>query len=138
MTALTRLSMSLEQPLLEQLEQLVAERGYANRSEYFRDLIRDQLVQREWAQDQQVVGTITLLYNHLQRQLSERLTQLQHHHHHQIMATTHVHLDEAMCVEMILARGTASELRHLLSHLQQQRGVVHAAMSMTSTGRALG
>jgi len=137
MSELTRLSMSLEQPLLQQLEQLVAEHGYANRSEYIRDLIREQLVQREWQQDEQVVGTITLLYNHLQRQLSERLTQLQHHHHHQIMATTHIHLDETMCVEMILARGRASELRHLLSHLQQQRGVVHATLSMTSTGGQL-
>ncbi len=137
MSDLVRMSMSLEESLLQQLEELVQEHGYANRSEYIRDLIREQLVKRQWDKDDEVVGSITLLYNHHQRMLSQRLTQVQHHHHHAIMATTHVHLDEDMCVEMILARGKASELRHIVDHLQQQRGVVHASLTMSSTGKNL-
>ncbi len=137
MSDLVRLSMSIEKPLQEKLERLVAEKGYENRSEYFRDLIRDQLVREEWNADAEVVGTITLLYNHHQRMLSQKLTELQHHHHDSILATTHVHLNEEMCVEMILARGKATSLRHLVNHLGQQRGVIHASLTMSSTGERL-
>jgi len=111
--------------------------GYVNRSEFVRDMIRDRLVQREWEKNQQAVGTVTLVYNHHTRQLSRKLTGLQHRHHGIILATTHVHLDSDICVEMILAKGKASHIREIADLLRQQKGVLHAALSMSSTGRRL-
>ena len=137
MAELVRLSLSLEKPLLKQLERLVKRSGYTNRSEFVRDLLRRRLVEEEWKGDQVVVGTVTLAYDHHARGLGERLTDLQHHHHDAILATTHVHLDEQMCVEMILMKGRAHELKHIAEHLRQHKGVLHAALSMSSTGNKL-
>lgn len=137
MTNLERLSFSLEGPLAEALSRLVIDSGYSNRSEYIRDMIRDRLVDREWERDEEGVGTITLVYDHHLRRLSEKLTELQHHHHDIILATTHVHLDAHLCAEVILAKGRGSEIRHLADTLRQQKGVLHGALTMSSTGRAL-
>jgi CopG family nickel-responsive transcriptional regulator len=137
MSDLVRLSLSLEKPLFDKLERLVRQRGYANRSEFVRDMIRQNLVQTEWQRDQEVIGTITLVYDHHRRQLSEKLTSLQHHHHGAVLATTHVHLTEHLCAEMILIRGRASLIRKLADQIHQQKGVLHAELSMTSTGTRL-
>ncbi len=137
MSNLRRISLSIEEPLLKRLEKLVQEYRYANRSEFVRDMIRERLVAQEWEQDQEVVGTITLLYNHHIRQLSEKLTSLQHHHHTAILVTTHVHLDEHLCVEVILARGRAEHIRDIVNQLRQQKGVLHTALTMSSTGLQL-
>lgn len=132
-----RLSFSIETPLVERLEQLVAESGYANRSEYIRDMIRERLVEREWEADREALGAVTLIYDHHQRRLTERLTELQHHHHGHVLVTTHVHLDERLCAEVIMIRGRASDIRSLADQLRSQKGVLHGALSMSSTGKRL-
>ncbi len=133
-----RLSLSLEETLYERLESLVSEHGYANRSEFVRDMIRQRVVQQEWqAQDKEVVATITLVYDHHQPRLSEKLTDLQHDYHSLVLATTHVHLDQDMCAEMTLLKGPAYQLRQLTDRMQQQRGVLHAGCSTATTGHAL-
>ena len=137
MSDLVRLSVSIEKPLYKRLERLVRDSGYSNRSEFIRDLIRDELVERQWEHGDEVVGTITLLYDHEVRQLSKKLTHLQHHHHDAILATTHVHLDARMCAETILVRGKASAVRQLADQLGQQKGVLHASLSVGSTGKEL-
>ena len=137
MSDLVRLSISLEESLLARLDRLVAESNYSNRSEFIRDMIRDLLVRREWDRDEVVVGTMTLLYNHSTRGLTERLTDIQHHHHRQVLAVTHVHLDEDVCAEMLLIKGRAAELKTLSDSLRQLKGVIHASISLSSTGRAL-
>jgi len=137
MSDLVRFSVSVERPLYEQLETLVARNEYTNRSEYVRDLIRNKLVQEEWNSDEEAIGTITLVYNHHLRQLSERLTKVQHHHHRQILAVTHVHLDNDLCVEAILIKATAGEIRHVANELQREKGVIHAGLTMSTTGKAL-
>jgi CopG family nickel-responsive transcriptional regulator len=134
---LERLSFSLERPLLERLEALRQEAGYANRSEYLRDLIRGRLVERAWELDQEAVGTITLVYDHHVHQLNEKLTALQHDHHDVIMATTHVHLDHHHCVEVILVRGRAGRIRAIADALGKQKGVLHGGLSMSATGKEL-
>jgi CopG family transcriptional regulator, nickel-responsive regulator len=134
MSNLVRLSLSIDEPLYQRLEQMVAESGYANRSEFFRDLIRSRLVEREWERDTEAVGTVTLLYDHAAHDLSSKLTHLQHHHHKAVLATTHVHLDERLCIEMILVRGHAREIRRLADELGQQKGVLHANLAISSTG----
>ena len=137
MADLERVSFSLERPLLDRLEALRAEAGYANRSEFLRDMIRSRLVDRAWELDEEAVGTITLVYDHHARGLNERLTGVQHDHHDVILSSTHVHLDHHHCVEVILARGRAGEIRSIADALQKQRGVLHGGLSMSSTGKEL-
>ncbi len=138
MSELTRLSISLEKPLADQLERLVQSSRYTNRSEFIRDLIRHRLVEQQWAdQKQEVVGTITMVYDHHARQLSEKLIEIQHDHHDHILATTHVHLTHDLCAEMIMVRGSAARVREVADRLRQQRGVLHAELAMSSTGEKL-
>ena len=137
MSDLVRTSFSIERPLLARLEQMAARGRYTNRSEFLRDMIRQHLVEQEWQANGVAVGTITLVYDHHSRLLTEKLTDEQHRHHEVILATTHVHLDEHMCVEMILTRGPAKQLRELAGLLSKQKGVLHAALSMSSTGKKL-
>ncbi len=137
MSDLVRLSLSIEKSLLERLEGLVRSRGYTNRSEFVRDMVRDRLVEEEWALDREAVGTITLVYDPRTRELSHKLTGLQHRHHGIILATTHVHLDDDICVEVLLARGKASSIREIADLLRQQKGVLHATLSMSSMGCGL-
>jgi len=137
MSDLVRFSVSVERPLYEKLEALVAENEYTNRSEYVRDLIRDKLVHQEWEAGDEAIGTVTLIYNHHLRQLSEKLTAIQHSHHQQIMAVTHVHLDNDLCVEAILIKAPAADIRHITNALQRQKGVIHAGLTMSTTGKKI-
>lgn len=138
MSNLVRLSMSLEQSLYEKLEALVARSRYTNRSEFLRDLIRDHLVEQEWAESPgDLLGTISLIYNHHQRGLSEKLTRLQHGFRGTILATTHIHLDHHHCAEMIMVRGRAGDIRRLADDMHRQRGVLHARLTAGSTGKQL-
>ena len=100
-------------------------------------MVRGRLVEQEWERNEEVLGTVTLIYDHHSRFLSENLTDLQHHHHSAILATTHVHLDEDMCAEMILVKDRASEARKVADLLRQSKGVLHATLSMSSTGKQL-
>lgn len=137
MSDLVRFSVSVERPLYEQLEELVEKSNYTNRSEYVRDLIRDRLVKEEWAAGAEAIGTITLVYNHHLRQVSERITKIQHHHHRQILAVTHVHLDDDLCVEAILIKAPSDTIQHLANELQREKGVIHAGLTMSTTGKHL-
>jgi CopG family nickel-responsive transcriptional regulator len=137
MPDLVRLSISIEKPLYARLERLRRQARFRNRSEFLRGLVRDKLVERQWQADEEALGTVTLIYNHRQRQLSEKLTDLQHHHHHHVLAATHVHLDVDLCAEMVMLKGPAEELREIADRLRQQKGVLHAALAMSSTGRKL-
>ncbi len=138
MSDLARVSISLEQPLLNRLERLVRAAGYSNRSEYIRDLIRERLVEQQWAdRKQEVVGTITLVYDHSARRLADKLVDIQHDHHDQVMATTHVHLSHDLCAEMIMVRGSAAVVRRIADQLRQQRGVLHATLALSTSGEPL-
>lgn len=137
MSSLVRFSLSIEKALLDRLERLLRNSRYGNRSEFIRDMIRNRLVEEEWKVNREVVGTVTLIYDHHKHELSRKLTHLQHHHHGLILATTHVHLDEHMCAEMILARGPAGRIRKMADLLHQQKGVLHASLSLGSTGKRL-
>lgn len=138
MVEMVRLSFSLPQPLLERLETLMRQQGYTNRSEFVRDLIRDCQVAQEWqATHEDNLGTITLVYNHHLHQLSEKLIDIQHTFYPAIMASTHVHLDQHRCAEVLLVRAPAAQIQHLADHLRQQKGVLHATLALNSTGQLL-
>jgi CopG family transcriptional regulator, nickel-responsive regulator len=134
MSELVRLSLSIEKPLYDRLEEMVKQSGYENRSEFIRDMIRHQLVRQQWDGNEEVVGTVTLVYDHHASNLTNKLTDLQHHHHGAVLATTHVHLDLHLCAEMILIKAKANEIKHLADLMRQQKGVLHAELSMASTG----
>ena len=138
MAELVRFTVSMEQSLFDELEKQVADSDYRNRSEFVRDLLRERLVEREWARGRQLLGTISLLYDHHVRGLSERLTHAQHHFVGKVLATTHVHLDEHLCAEMIMVRGSGKEIKTLADRLRREKGVLHATLSTSTTGRSLG
>ena len=137
MSDLVRMSVTMEKDLYDRLEALLAGGPGANRSEFIRDLVRERLARDAWKNNEEAVGTITLVYDHEARDLAQKLTHLQHHHHDAILATTHVHLTEELCAEMIMVRGRASEIEGLAESLRANKGVLHAAVSIGSTGKRL-
>ena len=137
MSKLARLSFSIEEDLMKKMSRLMKRGRIKNRSEFIRDLIRSRLVELEWEKDAEAIGTITLVYDHDTRRLSDKLTQLQHKHHNAVLATTHVHLDHHLCAEMIMVKGRARLIQDLSEALGQQKGVLHASLSMSSTGKRL-
>ena len=137
MSDLVRQSFSLEQSLLDRLDRLVEQSRYTNRSEFLRDLIRDKLVERAWEENEEALATITLVYDHHAHDLMRRLTELQHDCRADVLATTHLHLDHHLCAEMIMIRGTAGDIRALADQIRQQRGVLHAALAISSMGKQL-
>jgi CopG family nickel-responsive transcriptional regulator len=137
MSDIERISLSIEKTLLVQLERLVAASHYENRSEFIRDLIRNCLVDQEWAGGQDLLGTISLVYDHHVRGLTERLTEIQHAFAGQVLATTHIHLDHQLCAEMIMVRGCGQEIKALADQLQREKGVLHARLAAGTTGQQL-
>jgi CopG family transcriptional regulator, nickel-responsive regulator len=137
MPELVRLSFTIEKPLWERMEMMRQAAGYSNRSEFIRDLVRSRLVDETWDKDEEAVGTITMVYNHEQRQLSDKLTSMQHEHHHAVLATTHVHMDRHLCAEMVMVKGRPSLIRDMAEAMRKQKGILHVALSMSSTGHEL-
>lgn len=138
MPDLVRISISLEAGLAERLDRLARRCQYTNRSEFIRDLVRQRLVRQEWADARQaVVATITLVYDHHARELLDRLVEIQHQHAEHILASTHVHLSHEMCAEMIMVRGKPARIQRLADEMGKQRGVLHASLSMATTGATL-
>jgi len=134
---LKRFSVSLKENLLADFDRFIRRCRYGNRSEAVRDLIRKALVQHEWEADKNVIGVITLVYDHHQHQLQEMITQLQHDFHNQITSTTHVHMDHDNCLEVIIVRGKAVEVRELSERLIALKGVKNGNLAMSSTGKNL-
>ena len=133
MSDLQRIGVAIDGELLEKFDELISRRGYTNRSEAFRDLIRADLSQDVAERPTtQVVGTITLLYDHHVRLLSEKLTSLQHDHHHNILSSLHVHLDHDHCLEVIVLEGKAGEVRKIADLLIAAKGVQHGNLTMTA------
>ena len=133
-----RFSTSLESELMKSFDAYLRRRGYPNRSEGVRDLIRKALVADEWAEDRaDVMGVITLVYDHHRRNVLERITDLQHDAQAMIVSTTHVHMDHHNCLEIIIARGHAGELRLLSDRLRALQGVKSGALTAATTGRGL-
>jgi CopG family nickel-responsive transcriptional regulator len=138
MGRLSRIGVAIDSDLLEKFDTLIEKRGYTNRSEAFRDLIRDELVQKAWqSPDSQVVGTVTIVYDHHVRLLSEKLTDLQHEFHHYILSTLHVHLDHNHCLEVLVVKGKASAVQKIADTLISTRGVKHGRLTITSSGAEL-
>jgi CopG family nickel-responsive transcriptional regulator len=137
MSDLVRFGVSLDKSLLDRFDDLIRKKQYTNRSEALRDLIRSELVQREWQRGSDVAGAITLVYDHHQRDVMSRVTDIQHAFQEAIISTQHIHLDHHNCLEIVAARGKAAKVRKLADALRSIKGVRHATLSMSSTGREI-
>jgi CopG family transcriptional regulator, nickel-responsive regulator len=133
MGELSRIGIALDSDLLDRFDAFIGAQGYTNRSEAFRDLIRDRLIRQsvQFPQEE-VVGTITLVYDHHVRLLPERLTELQHDHQRSIVSSLHVHLDHDNCLEVLVVRGQSSEVETLANLLISIKGVKHGQLTVTT------
>jgi CopG family nickel-responsive transcriptional regulator len=138
MAKVFRFGISLDKALLDKFDQLIKEKNYANRSEAFRDLIRQELVRKEWQQGKEIAGAINLIYDHHKRELVNKLMDIQHNYQKLIISTQHIHLDHNNCLEIIAVKGAPKEARKLADTLKSVKGVKHGTISMSSTGKAIG
>ncbi|MEN8142045.1 MAG: nickel-responsive transcriptional regulator NikR [Thermodesulfobacteriota bacterium] len=136
MAETVRFGVSIDERLLGKFDLLIADKGYSNRSEAVRDLIRNTLVEDKWdhGDDEEMVGTVSLVFNHHTRELSDKLTEHQHSHHQNIVSALHVHLDAHNCLEVVVIKGKAREIRRLADELIGTKGVKHGRLMTTSAG----
>jgi CopG family transcriptional regulator, nickel-responsive regulator len=135
MPEVIRFGVSIESPLLERFDELSGRKGYGNRSEAIRDLMRSALVDEQWdVGEAETVGTVTLVYDHHASDLSDKLNQQQHSHHEAIVSTLHVHMDARHCLEVVVLRGKANEIRRLADELIGTKGVKHGKFVASTTG----
>jgi len=137
MDKLVRFGVSLEKDLLIKFDNLAKERNYACRSEALRDLIRQELVQKEWLTGEEVAGVITLIYDHHKRELVNKLMDIQHDFGGMIISSQHIHLDHNNCLEIIALLGFPKEAQKLADNLRSVKGVKHATLSMSTTGKGI-
>lgn len=137
MTRLVRFGVSLDRALLAEFDRLIDQKGYATRSEALRDLIRGNLVEEEWDDGRETVATVTIVYDHHVRDLTETLTDVQHDSQHLIVSSLHVHLDHDHCLEVLVLRGKGREIKRVADVLIGTKGVKHGQLVRTTTGTRL-
>lgn len=137
MAGIFRFGISLDKDLLDKFDRLIRDKNYSNRSEAFRDLIRQELVKKEWQEGREVAGAINLIYDHHRRELLNRITDIQHDFQKLIISTQHIHLDHNNCLEIVAVQGSPREVQKLADTLTAIKGVKHGALSMSSTGREI-
>lgn len=138
MSRTVRFGVAMEKLLLDKFDQLIIKKGYQNRSEAIRDLVRNNLVEEEWKiGNKETVGTVTIVYSHHVRELTDILTELQHRYHSEIISCMHVHLDAHNCLEVMAVKGQADKIKQIADKLIATKGVKHGKLVMTTTGKEL-
>jgi CopG family nickel-responsive transcriptional regulator len=132
---LVRTGLSLERELLERFDTAINRKGYQNRSEAIRDLIREHLVEEAADENKMIVGTLTMVYDHHQPNLSAKLIEAQHEAASKVLAATHVHLDHHHCLEVVILKGRSGEVKSLADRILSLRGVKHGQLTVTTTGK---
>ncbi|MBX7169732.1 MAG: nickel-responsive transcriptional regulator NikR [Pyrinomonadaceae bacterium] len=134
MSELSRFGISVEKGLLKSFDKLINQQGYANRSEAFRDLMRDALVKSQLENETEtgnVIGSLTLVYDHHASDLNDKMNDLQHRHYHLVVSVTHVHISHDDCLEVIVLRGEVQEIKTLANSLLSLKGVKHGQLFVT-------
>jgi len=134
---LKRFTISLDEKLLDKFDTFIKQQKYVNRSEAIRDLIRSSFVEEEWQADKDVIGVISMIYDHHQPNLQEKVTEIQHGYHQQIVSATHIHMDHHNCLEVVIVKGKAGSVNELSDRLRSLRGVRNCNLAMSTTGRDL-
>ncbi|MBN1163448.1 MAG: nickel-responsive transcriptional regulator NikR [Candidatus Krumholzibacteriota bacterium] len=137
MSNLIRFSVSIDKGILDKFDRKIQREGYPTRSKAVSDLIRDDLVEQEWEEGKEVAAAIVMVYDHHKRNLSNRLTHLQHDYHELIISSSHVHLDHCNCLEIVVVRGTPGRVRELSRRLKATKGVKYCSLAAASTGSGL-
>lgn len=137
MSELFRFGISIEKDLIDKFDKHISKENYPNRSEAFRDLMREKLIKAEWKSGDIVAGAITLVYDHHKRDLLNVLTDIQHDHHSLIISGQHIHLDHNNCLEIIVVKGKPGEINQLANKLKSAKGVKFGQLSMATTGKAI-
>ncbi len=133
---LIRFGVSMGKDLLGEFDSLCKAKGYENRSEAIRDMIRNLLIENQLKEENtEAVGTLTLVYNHHQRELEEKLTEYQHNHLNEIITSVHIHLTSHLCLEVLLLRGKAKEIKKVADGLIAAKGVRHGRLVMTAVSQ---
>lgn len=127
-----RITISIEDSLAEQFDALIERHGYENRSEAFRDLLRERIenVRKNDDQVQYCVATLSFVYDHHERELASRMAEIQHHHHDLCVATMHVHLDHDSCLETVVLRGLFKDVRAFADKIVAHAGVRHGSVNI--------
>lgn len=123
--------------LVDKFDKLIKERNYTNRSKAFGDLIRQELIKKEWLEGKEIAGAVTLIYDHHKRELLNKITDIQHDFQKIIISTQHIHLDHNNCLEIVAIKGAPKEAQKLADTLKAIKGVKHATLSMSSTGEGI-
>lgn len=137
MTQLLRFGISLPKELVDKFDNLIRGKNYTTRSKALGDLIRQELIQKEWQEGREIAGAITLIYDHHKRELLNKVTDLQHDFQNLIISAQHIHLDHNNCLEIVAIKGDPREARRLANALKSLKGVKHATLSMSSTGKEI-
>ncbi|MCZ6563900.1 MAG: nickel-responsive transcriptional regulator NikR [Deltaproteobacteria bacterium] len=133
MSKISRFGVSLEEDLLRSFDRSIAQLGYANRSEAIRDLIRDHLIQKKVSGSKgEIVGVVTLVYDHRTHRLGDTLADMQHKADVAINASLHIHLDENNCLEVIVIRGESQEVHGVAGRLIATKGVENGKFITTA------
>ena len=135
MSELVRFGVSLEKGLLEKFDKLIREKNYTNRSEAFRDMIRQELIKKEWLEGEDIAGAITLVYDHHRKDLLAKITDIQHDYQKMIISTQHIHLDHDNCLEILAVRGKSNGVKVLADTLKAIKGVKNGTLSMSTVGK---
>jgi CopG family nickel-responsive transcriptional regulator len=138
MSKVFRFGISLDKDLLDKFDLIIKNKNYSNRSEAFRDLIREELVKKEWQEGKEVAGAITLIYDHHKRKLLNNLTDIQHDFQKLIISTQHIHLDHDNCLEIIAVKGNTKKIQKLSDTLKSIKGVKYGTLSMSTIGKDIG
>lgn len=136
--ALRRFGISLDDILLKRFDTQISKKGYKNRSEAIRDLIRDSLVKEEWEDiEKETIGIITIVYSHDKRELTDALIDFQHNFYTSVLSSLHIHLDEHNCLEVIVVKGKVKDIKKIADRLIGTKGVKHGKLTLTTTGKHL-
>jgi CopG family nickel-responsive transcriptional regulator len=134
MSKIIRFGVSLEEALLHNFDNLIKKRKYTNRSEAIRDLIRQELLKKDLKEDREVAGAITFIYDHHQRDLLNKIIDVQHDHQYIIQSSQHIHLDHHNCLEIVAVKGNAGKVKKLADTIKALKGVRHGSLSLSGTG----
>jgi CopG family nickel-responsive transcriptional regulator len=131
---ITRFGVSMEPNLLDKFDKIIKKKGYSNRSEAIRDIIRKDIIKEETiAPDSDAIGTLTMIYDHHQGALTNKLLNLQHEHHNEILSTTHIHVDHHNCLEVLVLKGKTGEIKKLADNIRALKGIKHGELVITKS-----
>ena len=134
MKKITRFGVSIEPELLTKFDEIIKRKGYTNRSEAIRDLIRENLITEKSKEfHAEVLGTLTMIYNHHVGNLANRLLDIQHDHTKEILVTTHIHIDHDNCLEVLVLKGKTGNIQKLADNIKALKGIKHGELVITKT-----